>query len=29
MGIPNLSKADEGGPHTFYHILNEHYFQKS
>ena len=22
MGIPNLSEADEGGPHTVYHILN-------
>ena len=22
MGILNLSKADEGDPHTFYHILN-------
>ena len=22
MGIPNLSKADEEAPHTFYHILN-------
>ena len=22
MGIPNLSEADEGGPHAVYHILN-------
>ena len=22
MGIPNLSEADEGGPHALYHILN-------
>ena len=22
MAILNLSKADEGGSHTFYHILN-------
>ena len=22
MGIPNLSEADEGGPHAVYHIFN-------